>query len=172
MRQGEGVPRLLLPRLAAARSARDAARGPGADDHPAYAVADLPDDELVDWVERLLTAGRERLPRPEGQVPTTNLWWLDGDTYLGRVQVRHRLTPSLLEVGGHIGYHVAPAHRRRGHARAMLAAALPVAAELGIDCALLTCDAGNDASRKVIEANGGLFHDQRGQKLRFWFPTG
>ena len=166
------MPELVLPRLTAAASARDVARGPGADDHPAYAVADLADDELAGWVERLLTSSRERAPRPDGQVPATNLWWLDGATYLGRVQIRHRLTPSLRDAGGHIGYHVAPAHRRRGHARAMLAAALPVAAELGIDCALLTCDAGNAASRKVIEANGGLFHDQRGEKLRWWVPTG
>ena len=37
----------------------------------------------------------------------------------------------------------------------MLTAALPVARALGIDPALLTCDAPNIASRKVIEANGG-----------------
>ena len=54
----------------------------------------------------------------------------------------------------------------------MLAAALPVAAALGLECLLLTCDAGNIGSRRVIEANGGLLQDQRGDKLRFWVPTG
>lgn len=53
----------------------------------------------------------------------------------------------------------------------MLAAALPVAAALGIECLLLTCDADNVGSRKVINANGGLLQDQRGNKLRFWVPT-
>jgi predicted acetyltransferase len=54
----------------------------------------------------------------------------------------------------------------------MLAAALPVASRLGVDPALLTCDATNVASRKVIEAAGGVLEDQRGEKLRFWLPTG
>jgi predicted acetyltransferase len=53
----------------------------------------------------------------------------------------------------------------------MLAAALPVARSLGIDPALLTCDADNIASRKVIEANGGMLEDSRHGKLRYWVPT-
>lgn len=69
------------------------------------------------------------------------------------------------------GYQVVPPYRRRGHATAMLAAALPVAAAFEIECLLLTCDADNVASRKVIEANGGLLQDQRGIKLRYWIPT-
>lgn len=53
----------------------------------------------------------------------------------------------------------------------MLAAALPVARSLGIDPALITCDEDNTASRKVIEANGGILGDERGGKLRYWVPT-
>lgn len=53
----------------------------------------------------------------------------------------------------------------------MLRAALPVVAGLGIDRALVTCDVDNVASRKVIEACGGEFEDQRGGKLRFWVAT-
>jgi predicted acetyltransferase len=53
----------------------------------------------------------------------------------------------------------------------MLARALPVAAALGIDEVLITCDEDNTGSRKVIESNGGRFDDQRGIKLRFWVPT-
>ena len=166
------MPELVLPRSSAAVSARDMARGPDPDNHPAYAIAGLSDAELPGWVESLLTDGRGRSPRPAGRVPATNLWWVDGPVYLGRVQVRHVLTPALREAGGHVGYHVAQAHRRRGHARAMLAAALPVCAQLGLECVLLTCDVGNVASRRVIEANGGLFADQRGGKLRYWVPTG
>jgi Predicted acetyltransferase len=53
----------------------------------------------------------------------------------------------------------------------MLAAARPFARDLGIDPALLTCDDTNVASRRVIESNGGVFEDQREDKLRFWVPT-
>ena len=38
----------------------------------------------------------------------------------------------------------------------MLAAALPLAAALGIDPARVDCDADNVASRRVIEKNGGV----------------
>jgi len=110
-------------------------------------------------------------PRPEGFVAMTTLWWVDGDEYLGRLSVRHELTPWLREFGGHIGYMVRPSARRRGNAGAMLAAALPIARDLGIDPVLLTCDDTNAASRRVIESNGGVFEDQREDKLRFWLPT-
>jgi predicted acetyltransferase len=123
------------------------------------------------YVQSLHDQALEDSPRPRGHVPSTTLWWLAGDEYLGRIAIRHRLTPGLLEYGGHIGYDIRPAARRRGHATAMLAAALPVAGTLGIDPALITCDTGNDGSRKVIEANGGVLEDKRGIKLRYWVPT-
>ncbi|MDT5031460.1 MAG: hypothetical protein QOC94_1631 [Actinoplanes sp.] len=124
--------------------------------------------EYVGW---LRAQALEDSPRPEGYVPSTTLWWVQDDDYLGRVAIRHRLTAHLLDLGGHIGYDVRPSARRRGHATAMLRAALPAAHGLGIPSALLTCDVTNIASRKVVEANGGIFDDQRGEKLRFWVPT-
>jgi predicted acetyltransferase len=124
------------------------------------------------YVEWLTAQAQEDSPRPEGYVPSTTLWWVEGEEFLGRIAVRHRLTTHLLELGGHIGYDVRPSARRRGHATAMLRAVLPVARGLGIESALVTCDADNVASRKVIEHNGGVLEDQRGEKLRFWVPTG
>ncbi|MBQ1026207.1 GNAT family N-acetyltransferase [Micromonospora sp. C95] len=122
----------------------------------------------VDWLRSQALA---ESPRPDGWVPSTTLWWIQDDDYLGRLAIRHRLTPRLREVGGHIGYDVRPSARRRGHATAMLRAALPVAYRLGIESALVTCDPDNVASRKVIESTGGILADQRGGKLRFWVPT-
>lgn len=122
----------------------------------------------VAWIR---AEARPETPRPPGTVPATTLWWLDGDIYLGRLAIRHHLTHYLREVGGHIGYDVRPSARRQGHATAMLAAALPFAASLGIDPALVTCDEDNLGSRKVIERNGGVLADQRGDKLRYWLPT-
>ena len=167
------MPELVVPRLSVAPSARAAAQGESPDDHPVYVAAgQLSDAELAGWVESLVVDSREGNPRPAGFVPSTNLWWVEGEEYLGRVQIRHRLTPHLRDLGGHIGYHVVAAHRRRGHATALLAAALPVAQAIGLECALVTCDTDNVGSRKTIEANGGLFCDQRGGKLRYWVPTG
>jgi predicted acetyltransferase len=162
------------PTIDLAGQVRDAARAPGSDSHGDYgaAIASLTDAELPGYVARLAADALADSPRPVGFVPSAHLWWADGAQYLGRLQIRLRLTPHLREVGGHIGYYVAPAHRRRGNATAMLRAALPIALELGIECALLTCDRDNVASRRVIEANGGLLQDSRAGKLRFWVPTG
>jgi predicted acetyltransferase len=96
---------------------------------------------------------------------------VEGSAYLGRISLRHRLTKRLLEVGGHIGYDVRPSARRQGHATAMLRAVLPLARAMGIDPALLTCDIDNVGSRRVIEANGGVFENELYGKFRFWVPT-
>jgi predicted acetyltransferase len=117
---------------------------------------------------------RDRLPgspRPASFVPATTLWMVDGEEYVGRISVRHRLTDLLFTWGGHIGYAVRPSARRRGHASRALAQMLPVCAELGIDPVLVTCDVDNVGSRRAIEKNGGVYEDTREGKLRFWVPV-
>jgi predicted acetyltransferase len=104
-------------------------------------------------------------------VPQTTLWLLDGQEYLGRLSIRHALTDQLRIEGGHIGFEIRPTQRRRGYATVMLRTSLPIANELGIDPALLTCDATNIASRRVIESNGGRPTDTGGGTTRFWVST-
>lgn len=164
---------MVVPQVWLVPSVREANRGEERDTHDAYAgVGDMRDEDFSAWVDGLIADAREFAPRPEGFVSSTHLWWVYDQMFLGRVQIRHRLTPFLREVGGHVGFWIAPANRRRGHATALLRASLPIAAQLGIECLLATCDADNIGSRKAIEANGAFFHDQRGAKLRYWLPTG
>jgi predicted acetyltransferase len=178
------MPRLIPPTtdvqasfLAAMKEFQAEGRG-GADDNSMLGREinqnnDRWDDpkQFASYVSRLRADALEESPRPEGHVPGTTLWWVDGKEYLGRLTIRHRLSAHLREVGGHIGYDIRPSARRRGHATVMLAAALPVAYRLGVDPALVTCDEDNVASRKVIEANGGVFEDSRNGKRRYWVPT-
>ena len=124
------------------------------------------------FVEEVRADSIENRPRPARYVPCTTVWWIDGEDYLGRLAIRHRLNDFLLDVGGHIGYDVRPSARRQGHATAMLRAALPWAKGLGIDPALITCDDDNVGSIRVIEAAGGELEDVRGTKRRYWVPTG
>jgi predicted acetyltransferase len=163
------MPELALPTTAVEASYRAAAIEACADGP--VRPYDEPISDFAEYVTWLRDAARQESPRPPGWVPRTELWYVDGEDYIGRIVVRHRLTPALLSAGGHIGYDVRPSARRRGHATAMLVAVLPHAAALGIDRALITCDRDNVASRKVIEAAGGVLEDIRGAKRRYWIRT-
>lgn len=149
--------------------------GPGDDSALASEARDVPGVDDPDGFERYVEERHARAledtPRPTGWVPATLLWYIDGEHWIGRPVIRHRLTSALLETGGHIGYDVRPSMRRRGHATRMLGLALPVARGLGIRAALVTCDVDTAASRKVIEANGGVLEDERHRTLRFWVKT-
>ncbi len=130
---GGVVPTLIAPREDMRRSFAEAmdefrAEGRGsADDSSAIGdylrtrAAEWSSDEAFSLFAASIRADAlEQTPRPEGYVPATEFWWVDGETFLGRITIRHRLTPHLLEVGGHIGYDVRPSARRRGHATEML----------------------------------------------------
>ncbi|MFA1547033.1 GNAT family N-acetyltransferase [Actinomadura chokoriensis] len=105
-------------------------------------------------------------------VPCTTFWYISGEHYLGTLIVRHRLTPELAEVGGHVGYHVVMPWRRRGHATRMLAAGLAECRGLGLERVLLTCAADNEPSRRVILANGGVHDGRTRGEDRYWITVG
>ncbi|CAN5785963.1 GNAT family N-acetyltransferase [soil metagenome] len=110
-----------------------------------------------------------------GMVADTTLWLVDGDSYLGRISIRHTLDDRLRIIGGHIGYDIRPSRRGQGLGSQMLALALPHAHALGIDPAMLTCDLANVASWRMIERNGGMreaaFEHEGVTRLRYWIPT-
>lgn len=107
------------------------------------------------WVERVAAEARGDRLRPGWARSTFLLALVDGAP-VGRVSIRHELTPALREDGGHIGYGVRPGARRRGHARTMLRHALDVLAAEGVEQALLTCAWDNHGSRATIEGAGGV----------------
>lgn len=111
---------------------------------------------------------------PEGWVPASTYWLVtDQNRIVGAVNIRHRLTEGLLQAGGHIGYGIRPSERRKGYATQILALSLEKAKELGIQTALVVCDASNVGSEKTIVKNGGVpdsdFVEEDGNVVkRYW----
>ncbi len=112
---------------------------------------------------------------PRGWVASSSFWLVEGDDYIGSINIRHELTDWLLRFGGHIGYAVRPSRRRQGYGTLMCGLGLDKARDLGLKRVLITCDADNIGSRRIIEANGGVFEDEIPQadrvvpKRRYWF---
>lgn len=99
---------------------------------------------------------------PPGLVDATCFLAIEEETgtLVGMVDVRHWLNDALLQRGGHIGYSVRPALRRRGYAKAMLALALDFCRERGMERVLVTCNQQNQASARTILANGGVLENE------------
>jgi len=113
-------------------------------------------------------------PRPE-IVPMDSYFIEAAGRILGEVFIRHRLTPHLEQIGGHVGYKVRPSARNRGVATAGLRLALNELAGLGVERALVTCNTTNAASAKVIERCGGQRIEDAllGERVerRYWIAT-
>ena len=111
-------------------------------------------------------------------VDESEFWAVLDNKYVGGISIRHKLNEDLQTMGGHIGYDTRPSYRKRGIASEMLKLALPIAKQLGIDNALITCNDSNTASIKVIEKNGGILKETKPQyeggplKRYYWIKTG
>ena len=113
-------------------------------------------EDAVEYIARLRWMARGE-DLPEHLVQENTYWPLLRDRILGQVRLRHVLTEGLLVEGGHIGYDVRPSERRKGYGTVMLRLALDKARSIGLTRVMLTCDADNIASAKIIRSNGGQF---------------
>lgn len=137
-----------------------------------WVVKESPKDFSA-YVQFLLNGEKEELVQ-DGLVPHSTYWLLHNEgKIVGAVNIRHRLTPYLLERGGHIGYGIRPSERRKGYATAILSLALEKTKELGLGRVLVTCDRDNVGSEKAILNNRGVleseFTEENGNVVkRFW----
>lgn len=92
------------------------------------------------------------------RLPGYSQWMWDGE-FCGVISFRWRPGTSELPSYclGHIGYSVVPWKRRRGYATQALRLMLPHVWEEGMTYVQIVADEDNIPSRRVIEANGGVF---------------
>ena len=133
-------------------------------------------EDPQEWIAFLETM-KDPSTVPEPYVPSTQYLFVreEDEKVVGMINVRHNLNNDHLAlIGGHIGYSVAPSERRKGYATQMLKRVLPICRELGLTRVLITCNEGNEGSKKTILHNGGkyestVYEPDKGKNVeRYW----
>lgn len=106
---------------------------------------------------------------PNGFVPNSLYVSIrNGDNkVIGMIDLRHHINhPCLGNYGGHIGYNIRPSERHKCYGTKQLSLCLLKAKELGLDKVMITCLKTNEASRRIILANGGVYEKDTNDKDR------
>jgi predicted acetyltransferase len=142
-------------------------------------IAKDPERFVSEQVDREARGPAITLPdgRTVPRLPGYTMWMWDGE-FCGSIGFRWQpgttaLPPYCL---GHVGYSVVPWKRRRGYATRALHLLLPLARAEGLAHIEVTTNVDNVASRRVIEANGGILVERfykpeeygGAESLRFW----
>lgn len=110
----------------------------------------------------------EGIGLPPNYVPQTIYWLYVNGRPVGLGKIRDYLNDNLRKIGGHIGYCIRPSERGKGYGKLILKRLLIKAREKGINEALLTCQATNLLSRKVIESNHGVLNSVSDGECYYW----
>lgn len=108
---------------------------------------------------------------PEGYVAQTIYWLMNGDNIpVGIGKIRHALTEHSRKIGGNVGYAISSEYRGHGYGTVILRLLLEEARKMKLEEIMLTVDKYNNASKRVIEANGGILFDENSERWYFRIP--
>ena len=112
-----------------------------------------------EWLDDVIKFQEKEYAESKNKVPGTTFFTIreSDNKIVGMVNLRHYLNDYLKKFGGHIGYGIRPAERRKGYAKIQLYLTLLEAQKLGIDKVMVDCINTNTGSEKTILALGGEF---------------
>lgn len=141
---------------------------PSDEDGFVNAVAGKTYEDYKEWLKKSVKNAGQKEIIDGWKVPQTTFWLYEDGVPVGFGKVRHFLTESLLEAGGHVGYAIRPSARKRGLGTKFLALLLEECRALNIDKVLLTIRKCNTASKKVALANGGRIEKESEERYWVW----
>jgi predicted acetyltransferase len=112
----------------------------------------------AEWLQQVKDLSKQKTV-PENWVISTQFICVRETDHriVGMIQIRHYFNDFLEKYAGHIGYSVRPSERRKGYATHMLKNCLPYCKSIGLGKVMVSCHDTNEASRKTILANGGVY---------------
>ncbi|MCR4576414.1 MAG: GNAT family N-acetyltransferase [Clostridiales bacterium] len=112
-------------------------------------------EEYTEKVLPKLISYEHPVDMPDWFVPETYYYLWDGDKLVGEFRIRHRLTETLKNGAGHIGYSIRRDERGKGYGTEGLRLTLEIARKLvPEDEIYLRVNKDNIASQKVMLKNG------------------
>jgi predicted acetyltransferase len=103
---------------------------------------------------------RDGIDLPEGYVPSSTYWLVQGLDLLGVSNLRSSLTNKLRYAGGHIGLGIRPSQRGRGLGTELLRLTIAEARKSGLGTLHVHCYRHNIPSARMIMANGGVLESE------------
>jgi predicted acetyltransferase len=95
-----------------------------------------------------------------GRLPTSEYELINDNVIVGMIQIRHKPSHGVgipESMASNIYYEILPEYRSKGYGKQVLALGLAEAKKIGLEEISITCLEDNIGSKKIIEANGGIF---------------
>ncbi|MCC4833622.1 GNAT family N-acetyltransferase [Shewanella sp. 10N.7] len=97
---------------------------------------------------------------PQGYVASETYWLVGGVDLIGVANLRLTLNDNIRHCGGHIGMGIRPSYRGKGLGAKLMAQTIALAKGKGMNELHIHCHKHNQASAKMIIANGGILHSE------------